>query len=376
MRLFQIVLCAALLQILGIRPAFADPAAPSYFGGIDLGSRGVKAFLYRFVKTSEGIVPSSVFKDEINTKLVSSAQNNRFTTAGIEEATKAVTTLLGEMKKKAGELNLDTPNYYVVGSSGVRAFDNHDDLKKAVDSAANLSLEFVDAAEEANDGYLSAVPKIREPNALFVDIGSGNTKLTCKIKDLYNPVEIRSGTVSTRTKAVSAGGDYAEALKGLIDGDISQSYDKERMNTPCLESRNRIYMIGGAVWAAATLTHPEGAYWGFLELTRRDLDSLLHRLQDGTYQNDPVFRFSPAATPAQQALIRDEAAKQRKKVFDTFSKEDLMAGVSLVRLVVSKGNPNARAFFVRNGNYLYGYAIKKYEDMRLDNHADPLIAGK
>jgi len=374
-RLLQIVLCVALLQILGVHPAFADAPAPSYFGAIDLGSRGVKAYLYRFVKVRQGMAPSAVFKEDINTKLVSTAQNNRFTPAGIDEATQAVAALLAKMKAKAAELNIADPNYYVVGSSGVASFENREDLKKSVSKATGLDLSFVDAAEEAKGGYASAVPKTAEADSLFVDIGSGNTKVTCKVKDSFNPVDLRFGTVTTRTKAVGAGGEYGDALKTLVDGEVSQSYESERMNTPCLASRKRVYMIGGAVWAMATLAHPEGAYWSYLELTRNDVDSVLRRLKDGTYTNDPVIHFAAAVPESQQAAVRAEAGKNRKKVFDTFSKEDLMAGASLVRLMMSKSSPGSHTYFARNGNYLYGYAIVKYASLQVDSKPDPLLAG-
>jgi hypothetical protein len=67
-------------------------------------------------------------------------------------------------------------------------------------------------------------------------------------------------------------------------------------------------------------------------------------------------------TAAQRAAIQHKIEEDRKKVMDTFSREDLMAGVSILRTIVDKGNASASVWFVRNGNYLFGYALKQYKD--------------
>jgi len=342
--------------------------APSYFAGIDLGSRGVKAYVYAFVNEAEGPDARTLFRDEINTKLVSSARDNRFTQAGIDEATTAVTTLYGEMKDFASKRGIE-PIYYIVGSSGVAGFANHDDLKAAVERTTELRLEFVDVRAEGLYGLVSAIPAARRQDALHVDIGGSNTKIGCLIRDTYNPVEIPFGSLTLR-KAVPAGQDYAAALPVFAKQQVSPKYDEARMNTPCLESRSRIYLSGGAAWATATFVHPEAAAWGYVPLTRSDVDAFARRLADGTWNRPPQFHFGAQVKPADRAAIQQRHAADRKKVEDTFSKEDLMAGVALIRLVLDKGNPAAKVWFVRNGNYLFGYALKQHEgDVRFGNES-------
>ena len=34
-------------------------------------------------------------------------------------------------------------------------------------------------------------------------------------------------------------------------------------------------------------------------------------------------------------------------------------------MILDNGNPSAHVFFVRNGNYLYGYALDKYKDIKI-----------
>lgn len=67
-------------------------------------------------------------------------------------------------------------------------------------------------------------------------------------------------------------------------------------------------------------------------------------------------------TAAQRAAIQHKIDEDREKVMGTFSHEDLMAGVSILRTIVDKGNSSASAWFVRNGNYLFGHALKQYKD--------------
>jgi hypothetical protein len=39
-----------------------------------------------------------------------------------------------------------------------------------------------------------------------------------------------------------------------------------------------------------------------------------------------------------------------------------LAGATMCAAGLDKGNPSASAWFVRNGNYLFGYALKRYKD--------------
>ena len=344
-----------------------DPSAPSYFAGIDLGSRGIKAYIFSFVQEGEGPDARSVFKDIINTKLTSSADGKKFTAKGIQEAADATSELVCEMKSYAAEKNID-PRYYIVGSSGVAEFENHDDLKTAVDQKTGLSLDFISVQDEGRYGLKSAVPTPRLQEALHADIGSSNTKLGCMVRDIYNPSEIPFGSVTLR-KAVPPGGDYLVNLQNTLKP-VSEAYNNERMNTPCLGSRSRIYLIGGASWATATFSRPEAALWGYVPLARKDVDLFYKHLSDSSWnQIEPDFHFAPQVTQTQREKIKKANAADRADVQNVFSREDLLAGVSIIRLILDQGNPAARVWFVRNGNYLFGYALEKYKDLRFGQDA-------
>lgn len=344
----------------------------SYFAGIDLGSRGVKASIYSFVRAGEGIDTRVVFKNNINTKLVSGANGKRFTPEGVDEAKSAVVKLVGEMRA-AAEQQAISPRFYLVGSSGVSVFENRDDLKSAVDAATGLELEFIDAKTEALDALLSAVPPTRRQEGIVVDVGSGNTKLGCMTGDVFNSVEIPYGTVTLR-KAVPTDKEYFVGLQESLSR-VASAYRVERMNTPCLGSRTRIYLVGGSPWATATFSRPEAALWGYVPLARKDIDAFLQSLRSGKWnQDEPRFSFEAQVSVAKQDATKKAHLSDRSAVQNTFSQEDLLAGVSLIRTILDNGNPSAHVFFVRNGNYLYGYALDKFKNVQIGDEVTDSLA--
>jgi exopolyphosphatase/pppGpp-phosphohydrolase len=333
---------------------------PRNFGAIDLGSRGVKAYLYSFVREGEGIDARTDYKNSINTKLVSGALDGKLTSAGITEATQAVVKLLAEMKADAAKRNLPKVEYYIVGSSGVAQFPNHNELKQMVDHETGLSMNFVDASQEGYYGLLSAIPKVRRPVAVSVDIGSGNTKIACLTNGKPETSEIPFGSVTLRNAVLSKTANEAEysvGLKSILDQQVRPTV------TGCGAERPRVYWIGGAAWATATFTHPERALWGYVPLTRTDIDTFLKKLQDKTWnQGEPRFDFAADVTPAQRSAATKAGTADRQQVMNVFSREDLLAGVSLMKTILDKHSNPATLYFVRNGNYVFGYALEKFSE--------------
>jgi hypothetical protein len=61
-----------------------------------------------------------------------------------------------------------------------------------------------------------------------------------------------------------------------------------------------------------------------------------------------------------ESKIRDQATKDRADVQNVFSREDLVSGVSIMKTILEVSNPTALVQFVRNGNFIDGYALEKY----------------
>jgi hypothetical protein len=354
----------------------ATETTAHYYGAVDLGSKGTKASLYSFVTEEEGSNPVVEFSKVVNTKLVSSMEDGKFTKEGIADTADAVKKVVDAMKGFAAEHNLAVDVYYVVGSSGVAKGKNKEDLVKAVKDATGIDMDFVDAAQEGYYGLISAMPVSRRPVSMYVDIGSGNSKLGCLVGEMdiknFKSAEIPYGSVSGRNEALKRNPTDLNAGIASLVADVSASYEKQSRDVPCLRNRQRVYWTGGAAWATATFTHPERALNGWVVITKQDLDKFIARLKDGSWnQKDPVFPFSKevpqdkqkaAAKKAREAAIRTQALKDRADVQNVFVREDLLTGVSIMRAILNSSNPSASVRFVRSGNYIYGYALEKYRE--------------
>ena len=339
-----------------------------YYGAIDLGSKGTKASLYSFVTEEEGRNPVVVFSKTINTKLVSSMNNGAFSPDGISDAVSAVKQEVDAMKTEAAKQGLAVDTYYVVGSSGVAKATNKQDLVAAVKDATGIDMDFVSASDEGYYGLLSAVPLSRRPASMYLDIGSGNTKLGCLVGDSAEPgsfksAEIDYGSVSGRNEALKRNPADLNAGMASVAADVTTSYANQSRDTPCLRNRQRIYWTGGAAWATATYTHPEREMSGWVTISKRDLDAFQASLRDGTWnEKKPVFHFPQDMTVEKQNAIRAKAAKERADVQNVFVREDLLSGVAIMEAVLASSNPDSSIRFVRNGNFIYGYALRKFKE--------------
>ena len=107
-------------------------------------------------------------------------------------------------------------------------------------------------------------------------------------------------------------------------------------------------------------------------ITKQDLDNFLAQLKANNWnQKPPAFHFSTevptdpkkaAAKKAREAAIRKQALKDRADVQNVFVREDLLSGVSIMRAILNSSNPSAKIRFVRGGNYIYGYALEKFNN--------------
>ena len=344
----------------------ASAVETHYYGAVDLGSKGTKASLYSFVTEEDGRNPVVIFSKTINTKLVSSMEDGKFTKEGIDDATNAVKQVVDAMKAEAETRHIDVDTYYVVGSSGVAKASNKEDLVASVKAATGIDMDFVDAAREGYYGLLSAVPLSRRSSSMYIDIGSGNAKLGCLVGDAdlsnFKSAEIPFGSVSGRNEALKRDPNDINAGIEAVMTDVAASYEKQSRDVPCLRNRQRIYWTGGAAWATATFTHPEREMNGWVTITKRDLDKFLASLKDGTWnQKKPVFAFPVDMPQERQNAIRTKALKERDDVQNVFVREDLMSGVSIMEAVLNSSNPGATIHFVRSGNFIYGFALQKYK---------------
>jgi hypothetical protein len=143
---------------------------------------------------------------------------------------------------------------------------------------------------------------------------------------------------------------------------VAPDYSKDSMDIPCLANRQRIYWTGGAAWATATLMHPEKALDFYVVISGKEVDAFLSRLRDRSWNQRPLsFVFPKDMLPPTQNAIRAAGAKARDDVMNTFAREDLLSGVSIMKTVLNISNPSAFLIFVRDSGFIYGYALEKYQ---------------
>jgi len=347
-------------------------AQTRYYGAVDLGSSGTKGYLYSFA--NEGgdpypeVIPSA--SKTINTILVSSMKDGKFTEAGVAAAADAVKQVVEYMGAEAKRLHIKVGLYYVVGSSGVALGKNTGDLVKAVKAATGIDMDFVDVKNEGYFGMRSAVPKNKRDSSVYIDIGSGNTKLGCLVGDddikNFRSTEIKFGSKSGRNAGLEANpADIFAGIRQVILQKVAPAYKKESMDIPCLANRPRIYWSGGAAWATATWMHPEWADDNWVVITKDDVNKFLAKLSTGTWNQELVYHWErrpKGMTAKMQKSIKDKAEKDRKDVLDIFAREDVYAGVSIMKAVLEASDPKAHLQFVRTGNFIYGYALQRYKE--------------
>lgn len=364
MRLTNAALAGVFVAVLAL-PATAKS---SYYGAVDVGSKGTKAALYSFKAVPNGFDTDVRFKKTINTKLVSSMVEGRFTAEGIQEAADAVRQLIEDMKADAKKHKISEVKFYVVGSSGVARGSNRNELVDAVKAGTGMEMTFVDAKAEGYFGLLSSVPRKRRSAAILIDVGSGNTKIGCLVGDPslqnFKSAEIPYGSVSGRNEGGKRNPEDIKAgIDDLMQTAIVPAYSKESMDSPCLRNRQRIYWTGGAAWATATFAHPESSLDSFVFLTAQDVDTFLAALSDGTWNQKKLkYSFRKDVPASRRESIQAAAEKERENVLNVFVREDLLSGVSIMKNILKVGNPSAVIVFARNGNYIYGYALDRYKE--------------
>lgn len=339
-------------------PNTATPANITTYASVDnycsieVGSKGVKARLYRMKEDAEGYLSIDTdYKNDVNTTIIKSMQDGKFSEAAMDETTKAVKDEMGKMLGQSPKCKA-----FVVGSSGVAKASNKDTLAQKVTAATTVGMEFINAEEEARYAFLASVPIKYRNDSLLIDIGSGNTKLAYRDGEEIKTLEVPYGSASLakemqeKQQANFATDDYKKKVTALIQPD----FRGKAQTQPKLLNHKRLYWIGGAAWATATYTYPEHSEESVVRIYDKDLRHFAQRLE----QNDWLDTHVPkkASDSAKKAHEKDW-----EKVKSTFTREDLLSALALMDVIVKDGNPKSRINFLRYGQWLYGYTREKYK---------------
>jgi uncharacterized protein (TIGR03000 family) len=313
-------------------------AAPAWsqepiYGGIEIGSKGVKATVVEFVATKLGMEPTPPKLSKTSNTTIAALKDGKFQEDAIAETADAVDKFFKQLQ---AEFKVPPENIYIVGSSGLPNAPNRDDLVAAVKGKTGKTMSFITVDNEVALTFLGAVPEKDRTKALLVDIGSGNTKGGVYEKQggkfQLTPVSIPLGSVTYATavknEAKTSGIEFVEAAAKLRDSMITKPLSDQAASHPALAKADPVYLSGGIVWSMATLLHPDEQQEEYVAVTANDIDTF-HQL----------LTKNPGTVPAPDlAKIRDEgtrklAESEVQRVKDTFTPDNLLAGSEILKSV-------------------------------------------
>lgn len=349
--------------------AGAPAKRPVAYGAIEVGASGIKAGIFTFSENVDGLEVRQVVDVKDNPQPILYIKDGSFSQEGLKVVTDSVASLYGPLKERAKEKGLN-PVYFAVGSSSVATAANAAELAKEIRTATGLDLGFVRPEEEAQLALISSVPAKRFGESVLIDIGGGNTKLGYMVTSLgrFRGAEVRWGSRSV-VREVGTSADLV-AFRASVDKLIAEKtlpqYDEVAQKNSSLTTRGRIYWVGGAAWAVATVMHLEASLSRSVSISRTDIDRFLDRVGKGTWNQLQMPALGKTVTAKQRAAIQAKAQTNldELKSNDAFTPQSMIAGASLMRSYLSRSPKNVVVMWPRYGQWLYGYALTKFEENR------------
>ena len=343
-------------------------AAQTLFGGVEIGSKGVKVGVLSFQRSYSGkIWFHPEFDRTKNTDVISG------TTSAINETAFAVKNFSDSIKQ---QFKLSKENILIVISSGamqeLRKKDKVGDLAIAIRTALGDMSQKIYFVTPEEEGFLTAaalIPRKELETAAVIDIGSGNTKggyFSTKDYKGFEAFTFPYGT-KTITKAVKATNPegftgYSTNLSQYFQKTIQPELQEEVDRKPALSNRNTVYLSGGIVWAIHTTMHPERINDEYSSLTAADV-SLFKQKVNGDYNK--LFDINTNVITDKE--IAAEAQKNITNVKNTFDRESLLAGSTLLEQVIKDieqqtGRKNYQFYKYSSWSWLSSFILIEYFD--------------
>jgi len=326
---------------------------PRPYAGIEIGAKGVKASVLVMTPQADGDYDvNEALRRSINTTIFAGVKTKgAFEPQAIDETANAVKELYDVVTNQHRVLSGDI---YLVGSSAVAKASNRDQLAAKVKELTGKELAFITKDDEVLYNLVGSIPSQKIAKALSVDIGSGNTKIgywdRANGRDNVVAVEIPLGTVSL-TDTVSKAGDDPKALSNAADkvikDELAPKLRGEMQKHPGYRNRRPVYLVGGIVWAVATLTKP-GDHTDFTKITPANVDKFIAGLK-----NNPDAFLNPSLAHVKDAEKRKWAEGQINSVKDVFTPENMLSGAKLLKAVFSEMKIK-EGYFARWGSWLAG----------------------
>ena len=347
----RIIICITLLSTFFLN-------AQGLFGGIELGSKGIKMSVLDIQNAKKGIYESKAFWSENTTLAKGISKDGNLRLADIELSCQVV---LKNYIKLQEEYKIDKKRIYIIASSGVGMANNTNLLVARIKELCNYDLEIITSQREARLLIAGGVPPNRYTNSLILDIGGGNTKggfidMLNEDKLVFYPISMPLGTVTLTEKVrlYTSSDDFADFLEwSTVYGDLLKNEIKAMFNKKAsAKTKKNLYLSGGAIWAFKTLSST-GPIESFSEFTIKEVKD---------YQVQLVFNFDKFV---QLAKTNPEA----ERVLKTYDQQNLLSASNLlVGLLDNIDKPNDKKYyFVKNGQmaWLVAYVLESAKNAKV-----------
>ncbi|MBX7223106.1 MAG: hypothetical protein K1Y36_24380 [Blastocatellia bacterium] len=352
------------------REAVGNPAA--LFGGIEVGSKGVKAIIVERKQVGEEFGFQIHLEAAKNTKVIDAKGKGLSPQAQkvMEETTTAILEFYTELKHR----QVPEDHIFVVGSSGVA--ENLDQEQQAafvqqVQQATHKSMEFIDVEAEVGHTVHGLISPKNHNKAFLIDVGSGNTKFGYQQIDvstgynktnyIYGGIKFGTGTFAKEIgKQTPNKQDYVAKARELRENLLLPLLDEELSRKSGFQNRGKVYMSGGAVWAVSTLTHPERINAPFTVLTATDIDELYEKILANFDSPNKLFELDLTALKTKKE--REFAKREIDKVANAFTAQELLAGTEILKALSDSFKFKGKRIVTIRGSYaawIFSYVSEK-----------------
>lgn len=336
-----------------------------YYGGIEVGAKGVKFSIIQ-VRRKNGSCAFVILKDGSRNVTPSD-----FTIISLQETGEAVKSFVDTILAYKEKIPME--NIFIAVSSGVKqeadkGAGREDNLRQALTQAVPAfagKIGFLSPCTEGDLTIKGVVPSKFLYTSSLIDIGSGNTKGGFRERGSTTAscFSVPWGTVSFSRKFTAKGKDektafaqqyFRDSINDIIGSQVSRNAE--------LTNRKYVIMTGGIIWALCNYLHPEKVSEDFTEFTKQDAERFLRMAVSG-YDS----LINPDLSRIADENVLSEAQKQIANTRNTFTQDNLLAGAMILRGIVSQmsNTGTAKVFsFARYGyiGWISGYIVNKIDD--------------
>jgi exopolyphosphatase/pppGpp-phosphohydrolase len=323
---------------------------------VEYGGKGIKLGVLAFTDNNYRKY-TPIENRELNVGLSKSIQTTgKITSQDIASAASSSYDAYQQLLTKYKDKGLSDNNVFFYTSSGVGVANNVQELCDAVKQKTSHNVYVVKETEESKYTIAGTIPYEKVDVALVLDQGGSNTKGGYIIKDGNSltgvPTNFDLGSVRIADLIMSNymtkhPDDPTEEKQEFVSG-MNRCFDSLRIvikrtfsNIEGAESRDELYLSGGAAYAITTLMSPEAPLnQQMIALNYDKLKSFLSDIQDRDYYKELKGKtFSDERTQ-----------KNYKNALGIYTQLQLISATKLLTtFVAALGGDDKKIFFNRYG---------------------------